>query len=388
MVDLLVASLTDPGVAVCERGASMQSRPSGAASWMRHAEPEGFQIEDSALNRFFSSPARGANGEAPPASGSVAASPELSAPKFQVGSEISMKDGSTGTVTKVDRAQGMWLYTIVGDRPDQVTKKKKKTTWGCTEADVAYCCEAAPASPPPPPGLAGAPSTPQPGTPQPVAGPETASQARAGKAVVDTPDSQMKYKTQKSAGRQAYDRELKRSGDKVKAAYKARLRAQDWRVEHCQPAKRASPHEKRRIEFYKERIAGLKIDRPNAKHCDLVKEVAVMWKETQCQEGDSSADGGVLEVGLAPKGKGKAKAKAKVKGKAKAKAKAKPKAKTKAKAKAALAPTSGSAPANAEGALPEEPGQAAPEGALPGQAAPSSPNTLAIAASLGFSLGL
>ena len=301
-------------------------------------------------------------------------------PKFPVGSEISMKDGSTGTVTKVDRAQDMWLYTIVGDRPDQVTKKKKKTTWGCTEADVDYCRAAAPASPPPPPGLAGAPST-----PQPVAGPETASQAPAGNAVVDTPDNQTKYKTQKSAGRQAYDRELKRSGDKLKAAYKARLRAQDWRVEHCQPAKRASPHEKRRIEFYKEKVAGLKIDKPNAKHCDLVKEVAVMWKETQeggrsgdtgsRVEGDSAADAGVVEAGFAPKGKAKGKAKAKAKAKGKAKAKAK-------------APTSGSA--EAVGARAEAPADKPPrsetEGALPGQAAPSSPNTLAVAASLGFPL--
>ena len=74
-------------------------------------------------------------------------------------------------------------------------------------------------------------------------------------------------------------------------------------------AKRASPHEKRNIEFYKEKVAGLKIDKPNAKHCDLVKEVAVMWKETQeggrsgdtgsRVEGDSAADAGVVEAGFA-----------------------------------------------------------------------------------------
>ena len=128
MADLLVASLTNRGAAV-PVSASMQSRPSGAASWMRSAEPEGFQLDDSALSRFFSSPARGVNGEAPPASGS-GAGPDMPVPKFPVGSEISMKDGSTGTATKVDRAQDMWLYTIVGDRPDQATKKKKKTTWG------------------------------------------------------------------------------------------------------------------------------------------------------------------------------------------------------------------------------------------------------------------
>ena len=218
---------------------------------------------------------------AAPASGSAATAAAGGAAKFKLGDQVLCSGRDKGIVEDVSCTQGHWVYTVKGARQDQADKKKKKTMWGCMESDMELVEGVG--TPPRQPRECDMPASPAPGAASPPPGAASPAPGASRTTEVATPEDQSKYATGKSAGRAAYGREMKRSGNVEKARTKCTLRLAQWRAEH--PTRRVtskrSPQQKNKDAFYKEKLKEVALAHPELKRDERLAQVASLWAQEQ-----------------------------------------------------------------------------------------------------------